>query len=134
MGSSKIVMLSGVYLILGMYTLSFSIADRSNSKSVEAVANTIQSEQLALSGISLAMQKMGSNSNLDQFASTQSSMTSGTVTYSAAEIVNQKQSEITSTATFSGKTITAKATFNYYNGRWRVARVYITPTAETLTY
>ncbi len=39
MGTSKIVMLSGVYLILGMYTVGFTSADRNNSSIAESVAN-----------------------------------------------------------------------------------------------
>ena len=34
-----------------------------------------------------------------------------------------------STATFNGKTVVVKAVFVYYNNRWRVNRMYITPTA-----
>ena len=132
MGSSKIIMLSGVYLILGFYTVSFYQADRVNSTTVEAVANTVQAEQLARTGVSMAMSKMGSNSALTSFASESVTMTDGTVTYSATSI-SGSQSKITSSAVFNGRTITMTAVFSYERGRWRMIRSYATPTAEIVS-
>jgi hypothetical protein len=123
-------MLSGVYLILGFYTVSFYQADRSNGVTVEAVANSVQAEQLARTGISMALAKMGNNSLIPNFTE-DVTMSGGTVQYAA--VTSGTQSSITSTATFSGRTITMTAVFSYTSGRWRVARIYANPTAETVS-
>ncbi len=132
MGTSKIVMLSGVYLILGMYTVGFTAADRNNSSISESVANSIQAEQIARTGISLAMTKMGGTYSSSTYAYTNqnASVMSGTVVYSASQTgLPSSQSQVTSTGTFSGKTVTIKAVFSYDRNRWRIIRMYVPPVA-----
>ena len=127
MGSSKIIMLTGVYLMLGMYTVSFDAAHQSNFDLAASTATAVQAEQIARTGISLAMTKMGASSATNSFSDNTASLLNGTVTYSA--IGNSSQSEITSTSTYNGKTVVVKATFVYYHNRWRVSRLYVPPTA-----
>ena len=127
MGSSKIIMLSGVYLILGMYTVSFDAAHQSNFDLAAQTATMVQAEQIARTGISLAMTKMGGVNTTNTFSDISASVSSGSVKYSASG--NTNQSQITSTGTFNGKTVVVKATFVYYNNRWRVNRMYIVPKA-----
>ena len=133
MGSSKIIMLSGVYLILGFYTVSFYQAERTNSLTVEAVANSVQAEQLARTGISMALVEMGSSSTTTSFSTKTVSMTGGSVTYSATTTAITSQSKITSTADFNGRTVSMTAIFSYDRGRWRMIRSYATPTAEVVS-
>ncbi len=130
MGTSKIVMLSGIYLILGMYTVGFTSADRNNSSIAESVANSIQAEQIARTGISLAMTKMGGSFAISSYANQNASVMNGSVVYSASQAgLPATQSQVTSTATFAGKTVTIKAVFSYDRNRWRVIRMYVPPTA-----
>ena len=129
MGTSKIVMLSGIYLILGMYTVSFTSADRNNSSIAESVANSIQAEQIARTGVSLAMTKMGGSSSINSFTDQNASVMNGSVVYSASQSgLPASQSQVTSTGTYFGKTVTIKAVFSYERNRWRVIRMYSTPT------
>jgi hypothetical protein len=123
-------MLSGVYLILGFYTVSFYQADRTNSISVVAAANSVQAEQLARTGISMALAKMGNNASIPSFTEA-SSMSDGTISYTAA--VSGTKTNITSTATFNGRSISMKAVFTFYNGRWRLTQTYAIPTAEAVS-
>lgn len=132
MGSSKIIMLSGVYLILGFYTISFYNAERTSSTTVEAVANTVQAEQLARTGISLALVQLGDNSAVNSFTEKTASLSSGTISYSATGLT-ATTTQITSSAEFNGRTITMSAVFTYNNGRWRITRIYSTPTAELVS-
>ncbi|HAP36451.1 MAG TPA: hypothetical protein DCQ28_11100 [Bacteroidetes bacterium] len=130
MGTSKIVMLSGIYLILGMYTVGFTSADRNNSSIAESVANSVQAEQIARTGISLAMTKMGGSSSINSYTDQNASVMNGSVVYSASPAgLPASQSQVTSTGTFSGKTVTIKAVFSYERNRWRVIRMYVVPTA-----
>ncbi|MDP1677162.1 MAG: hypothetical protein Q8L88_09870, partial [Bacteroidota bacterium] len=112
MGTSKIAMLSGVYLILGMYTVSFTTTDRENNSIAESVANSIQAEQIARTGISLAMTKMGGtySSSTREYSNQNASVMNGSVVFSASQSgLPASQSQVTSTATFAGKTVTIKA-------------------------
>ncbi|MDP1678019.1 MAG: hypothetical protein Q8L88_14265, partial [Bacteroidota bacterium] len=132
MGTSKIAMLSGIYLILGMYTVSFTAADRNNSSISESVANSIQAEQIARTGISLAMTKMGGtySSSTRSYGAQNATVMNGSVVYSASQTgLPASQSQVTSTGTFAGKTITVKAVFSYDRNRWRLIRMYVPPTA-----
>lgn len=123
-------MLSGVYLILGFYTVSFYQADRTNSISVVAAANSVQAEQLARTGIAMALAKMGNNAAITSF-SDNASMSSGTISYTAA--VAGTRTNITSTATFNGRSISMKAVFTFYNGRWRLSQTYAVPAPEAIS-
>ena len=132
MGTSKIAMLSGVYLILGMYTISFTAADRNNSSIAESVANSIQAEQIARTGILLAMTKMGGtySTSTCSYTDQNASVMNGSVIYSASQTgLPSSQSQVTSTGTFAGKTVTIKAVFSYERNRWRIIRMYIPPVA-----
>jgi hypothetical protein len=121
-------MLSGIYLILGMYTVSFTSADRNNSSIAESVANSIQAEQIARTGISLAMTKMGGSSSINSYTDQNASVMNGSVVYSASQAgLPTSQSQVTSTGTFSGKTVTIKAVFSYERNRWRVIRMFVPP-------
>ncbi|MCK9407604.1 MAG: hypothetical protein WCX28_00235 [Bacteriovoracaceae bacterium] len=130
MGSSKIIMLSGVYLILGFYTVSFYQAERTNSYTVEAVSNSVQAEHLARTGISMALVKMGNDSGIPNFTE-DASLSGGTIQYSA--VVSGLQSTITSSALFNGRQIDMTALFTFDRGRWRITRIYVTPTPEVIS-
>ena len=127
MGSSKIIMLSGVYMILGMYTVSFDAAHQSNFDLAAKTATSIQAEQIARTGISLAMTKMGGNSSIYSYSDVSASVMGGSVVYSATG--TSSQSQVTSTATYNGKTIVVKAVFTFYHNRWRISRLYVPPVA-----
>lgn len=132
MGASKMVMLSGMYMMLGLYTTSFMNADKNNSAISESVANFIQAEQIARTGISLAMTKMGGTYSLStrSYSGQTATVMGGTVVYSAtATGLPASQSQVTSTGTFSGKTVTITAVFSYERNRWRIIRMYAPPVA-----
>jgi hypothetical protein len=125
-------MLSGVYLILGFYNVSFYRAERTNGTTVEAVANTVQAEQLARTGVSMALVKMGADAALKFFPDQTASLSNGTITYKA-ETISSSTSKITSTAVFNGRTITMTAVFTYSSSRWRMTSLYATPTKEVVS-
>ncbi len=126
MGTSKIVMLSGVYVILGFYTISFNRADETNFSTALNAASSAQAEQLARTGISLALAYMADNSSLYSFSTQSLSTMGGSVEYAASHpaLFPATQSEVTTTGTFNGKQVVMTAVFHYYGGRWKVLRVY----------
>lgn len=127
MGSSKIIMLSGVYLILGFYTLSFNRVDEANFSTANSTASQMQAEQLARTGLSFALTYMADNSSINSFATrTFSTSNGGTITYSADRPSSfpLTQSQIVAVGTFNGKQVTMTAVFHYYGGRWKIARIH----------
>ncbi|MDP1678469.1 MAG: hypothetical protein Q8L88_16555 [Bacteroidota bacterium] len=123
-------MLSGIYLVLGIYSISYEVADETSFQLSANTANEIQAGQIARSGISLAMENMGTDSLVHTYSDISAEVMCGSVVYSASQIgLPLSQSEITSTGTFNDKTVVVKAVFVYYNNRWRIDRLYIPPTA-----
>ncbi len=129
MDNSKIVMLSGIYLILGMYSLSMNSSNNTNAVSVETSANAVQAEKLAKSGISLALEKMGANASLYNYSSESVPAEGGIIVFSADRPAgySSSQSKITSIGSFHSSSVTITATFSYERGRWRILRVYYPP-------
>ncbi|MBI2429073.1 MAG: hypothetical protein HYV29_09815 [Ignavibacteriales bacterium] len=126
MGTSKIVMLSGVYVILGFYTISFNRADETNFSNALNATSTAQAEQLAQTGVSLALAYMADNASLYSFSTRSLSTMGGTVAYASSRPASfsATQSEVRATGTFNGKQVVMTAVFHYYGGRWKVLRVY----------
>ncbi|MFA6456793.1 MAG: competence type IV pilus minor pilin ComGG [Bacteroidota bacterium] len=103
-----------------------------NSTAVEAVANAVQAEQLARTGVSLAVTAMADNAAKSALGQQTVSFTNGTVTYQAW-IFSGTQSKITSTGTFNGKTVTMTAVVTFERNRWRVLRSSIIPSPDAVS-
>ena len=137
MGSSKIIMLSGVYLIFGFYTIAFNNADESMFKSSTKTATIAQEEQLAQTGLSLASGYMGTNSLRSSYITRTFVSGIDTVKYSATQPAGfpASQTQVTSTASHTTvvggvstvtRTVTETAVYQYHNGRWKQMRVFTT--------
>ena len=137
MGSSKIIMLSGVYLIFGFYIVAFNNADESMYKSSIKTATLVQSEQLAQTGLSLASGYMSNDASHGTFATRTFVSGSDTVRYSATHPASfpASQTQVTSVsshATVVGgivketRVVTQTAVYQYHNGRWKQMRVFTT--------
>lgn len=125
MGSSKIIVLAGVYLLLGFYTVSFNAADEANFSTALSVATEVQAEQLAKTGVSLALQRFGSNLAMYTISSTSVTTMGGNVTYSASRPASfpLTQTEVIATGTYNGVQVQTTAVFHQYGGRWKLLRV-----------
>lgn len=126
MGSSKIIVLSALYLMLGFYSSSFNAADESNFSAALTTATETQAEQLAKTGISLALQKFGANLTITSLPKTDVTTMGGTVTYSANQPASfpSTQTQVFAIGVVEGKTVETTAVFHQYGGRWKVLRVY----------
>jgi hypothetical protein len=126
MGTSKVILLSGIYLILGFYTVSFTAADETNFSSALTVATKSQAEQLSKTGVSLALQRFANNLAMTSIGTTNVSTLGGSVEYSASQPVSfpATQTQIISTGTYNGVTVQTTAVFHQFGGRWKVLRVY----------
>lgn len=126
MGTSKITLLSGVYIILGLYLFGFNTVDETTSNLTYTVTEKTQSEQLAHTGVMLALLYMGSSSSISSFDTRSQSTMGGTVTYSASHPGTLSSSErlITSRGVINSTQMEATAVVRYSKGRWRVVKTY----------
>lgn len=126
MGNSKVILLSGVYLVLGVYTLSFNRADEANFAKALDVSTSYQIEQLANTGLALSMQRLADNLSAPEFASTTTSFNGGTVQYSADQPLGYPANwtKVVSTAQYNGRTITVTAVAHFHNNRWKVLKTH----------
>jgi len=135
MGSSKIIMLSGVYLIFGFYIVAFNNADESMYKSSMKTATLAQSEQLANTGLSLARTYMADYSSRDTFEPRTFVSGNDTVSYSAERPVGfpPSQTQVTSVASHTTvvdnevkvtRMVTQTSVFQFHNGRWKMLRTF----------
>ena len=93
MGTSKISLISGVYIILGLYTFAFNNSDETVSKLAYTAGNQTQAEQLAKTGLSLALLKLYSynpstNYSYTYFSTQNASSMGGSVTYNVLQAQN----------------------------------------------
>ena len=127
MGTSKITLLSGTYIILGLYMFGFNSVDETTNSLAYTAAERTQSEQLARSGVMLALLYMGSNSSITSFSPRSQSTMGGTVTYSASNPATLSSSErlITSRGVINSTQMETTAVVQYKDGRWQIERMYM---------
>ncbi|MEI7906089.1 MAG: hypothetical protein WCI84_01900 [Bacteroidota bacterium] len=137
MGSSKVIMLSGVYLIFGFYTVAFNNADESMFKTSTKTAALAQEEQMAQTGLSLASGYMSNDPSRNVFATRTFVSGNNTVRYSATHPASfpVSQTQVTSVASRSTvvggvvketQVVTQTAVYQFHNGRWKQVRVFTT--------
>ncbi len=139
MGSSKTIILAGIYLIFGFYVQSFNSVDETMFKTSLKTATLAQSEQLAQTGLSLAKSYMGGNSLRSSFPTRTFVSGKDTVRYSAATSPSLPLSQTMVTSTASHYTtivddgvseikvrriVTTTAVFQFHSGRWKQVRVF----------
>ena len=139
MGSSKIIMLSGIYLIFGFYIKAYNNVDEMMFKSSVNAASMSQTEQLAQTGVTLAKSFMGGSATRTLATKT---FVSGldTVRYSAAPgSLPASQTLVTSVASHYTtidvdgvptikvvRKVTQTALMQYHNSRWKQVRIFTT--------
>jgi hypothetical protein len=137
MGSSKLIMLSGVYLIFGFYTVAFNNVDGSMFSSSLKTATLAQSEQMSQTGLSLAAGYMANQAGRNTFAAKTFISGNDTIRYSATRPAGlpPSQTQVTSVASHTtivrGKvknkiTVTQKAVYQFHKGRWKQMRMFTT--------
>ena len=132
MGTSKISLISGVYIILGLYTFAFNNSDETVSKLAYTAGNQTQAEQLAKTGLSLALLKLYSynpstNYSYTYFSTQNASSMGGSVTYKASVVsgLASDERQVVATGTIGNTTVTVTAVVHYNSGRWRIERTYL---------
>ena len=130
MGTSKIVMGAGVYVIIGLYALGFSTADQAVYNVSQSQAFHDQAGQIAQTGIKFAIGDMGSNSAAAFPASTVN-LISGSVTYTGDRPAgfSATQVRVISQGTYNGFQVTVVAVLQHNGVKWVMQRLYRQPNA-----
>ncbi len=139
MGSSKIIMLSGIYLIFGFYIKAYHNVDEMVFKASVKAASMAQTEQLAQTGVTLAKSFLGGSATSS--LSTQTFVSGlDTVRYSANPgSLPASQTLVTSVASHYTtidvdgiptikvvRKVTQTALMQYHNSRWKQLKIYTT--------
>jgi hypothetical protein len=124
-GTSKIVAGAGVYVIIGLYALGFSVADQAVYNVGRSEAFHDQARQIANVGMRFAMGDMGSSSTAALPSGTVS-LIGGNVTYTGDRPagLTTSQVRVTSQATYNGYQVTIVAILQWSGIKWTVQRVY----------
>lgn len=115
MGTSKGVLLSGVALVVGMYTVAIKKADRLNAEAVETRTFQLQSEDIARTGLRFAVRRLEIYESYWSLYTSPSNYSKtldlfgGTLTYVIEPIGSPGYAKITATGVFNGKTATVVA-------------------------
>jgi hypothetical protein len=129
MGDSKIVMLSSIYLIIGMILYTNHPAETRSSLVLKQSARHDKAEAIACAGISRALNKMGANRSLNTFPPEVLEMNEGKVSLYAAQLLGASmiQSKITVIGIAGTDTVTMTAIATFDRGRWRLSGVFPLP-------
>ena len=125
MGTSKIVMGAGVYVMIGLFALGFNTADQAVYNVGKSQAYHDQARQIAQAGVKFAVGDVGGNSSA-AFPSSTVSLIGGSVTYAGDRPagLTSSQMRITSSGSYNSFQVTMVVILAYNGTKWVVQRVY----------
>ena len=130
MGTSKVVIGLGAYVMIGMYALLFISTDHAIYNVAQSQAFHDQARQISNAGVKFALGDAGGNSSA-AFPSSTVNFNGGSVTYVADQPVGLSgtQMRVTSTGTYNGFQVTMIAVLQYNGVKWTLQRIYQQPDA-----
>lgn len=128
MGTSKVIIGLGAYVVIGMYTLLFTSTDQAIYNVAQSQAFHDDARQISSAGVRFALGDVGGNSAAG-FPSSTVSFNSGSVTYVGDRPtgLTGTQMRVTSTGTYNGFQVTMVAILQYSGVKWTLQRIYQQP-------
>ena len=128
MGTSKVIIGLGAYVVIGMYTLLFTSTDQAIYNVAQSQAFHDDARQISSAGVRFALGDVGGNSAAG-FPSSTVSFNSGSVTYVGDRPtgLTGTQMRVTSTGTYNGFQVTMVAILQYNGVKWTLQRIYQQP-------
>ena len=128
MGTSKVIIGLGAYVVIGMYTLLFTSTDQAIFNVAQSQAFHDDARQISTAGVKFALGDVGGNSAAG-FPSSTVSFNSGSVTYVGDRPtgLTGTQMRVTSTGTYNGFQVTMVAILQYNGVKWTLQRIYQQP-------
>jgi len=130
LGTSKVIIGLGAYVMIGMYTLLFTSTDQAIYGVAQSQAYHDDARQISNSGVKFALGEVGGNSAAG-FPSSTISFNGGSVTYTADRPagLSSSQMRVTSTGTYNQFQVTMVAILQYNGVKWTLQRIYQVPDA-----
>ena len=128
MGTSKVIIGLGAYVVIGIYTLLFTSTDQAIYNVAQSQAFHDDARQISSAGVRFALGDVGGNSAAG-FPSSTVSFNSGSVTYVGDRPagLTGTQMRVTSTGTYNGFQVTMVAILQYNGVKWTLQRIYQQP-------
>jgi hypothetical protein len=129
-GTSKVIIGLGAYVMIGMYTLLFTSTDQAIYNVAQSQAFHDGARQISTAGVKFALGDVGGDSAAG-FPSSIVSLNGGSVTYVGDRPagVAATQMRVTSTGTYNGFQVTMVAILQYNGVKWTLQRIYQQPDA-----
>ena len=131
MGTSKVIIGLGAYVLIGMYTLLFTSTDQAIYGVAQSQAYHDNARQISNAGVKFALGDVGGNSGVG-FPSSTVSLNGGSVTYVGDRPAgfSNTQMRVTSTGIYNGFQVTMVAVLQYNGVKWTLQRIYQQPDAN----
>ena len=130
MGTSKVIIGLGAYVMIGMYALLFTSTDQAIYNVAQSQAFHDDARQISNAGVKFALGDVGGNSGA-AFPSSTVGFNGGSVTYvgDRPSGLTGTQMRVTSTGSFNGFQVTMVAILQYNGVKWTLQRIYQQPDA-----
>jgi hypothetical protein len=130
MGTSKVIIGLGAYVMIGMYALLFTSTDQAIYNVAQSQAFHDDARQISNAGVKFALGDVGGNSGA-AFPSSTVGFNGGSVTYvgDRPSGLTGTQMRVTSTGTYNGFQVTMVAILQYNGVKWALQRIYQQPDA-----
>jgi len=131
MGTSKVIIGLGAYVMIGAFALLFTSTDQNLYNVAQSQSFHDQARQISNAGVKFAIGDVGGNSAAS-FPSSTVSVSGGTTSYVGDRPagLSATQMRITSTGTYNGFQVTMVAILQYNGVKWTLQRVYQQPDAS----
>ena len=128
MGTSKVIIGLGAYVVIGMYTLLFTSTDQAIYNVAQSQAFHDDARQISTAGVKFALGDVGGNSAAS-YPSSSVNFNGGSVTYVGDRPagLSGTQMRVTSTGTYNGFQVTMVAILQYNGVKWTLQRIYQNP-------
>jgi hypothetical protein len=131
MGTSKVIIGLGAYVMIGAFALLFTSTDQSLYNVAQSQNFHDQAQQISNAGVKFAIGDVGGNSGAG-FPSSTVNVNGGTTSYVGDRPagLTSSQMRITSTGTYNGFQVTMVAILQYTGVKWTLQRIYQQPDAS----
>ncbi len=110
MGTAKVIFLSGLYIIMGVYTVGFNKANTSVRNIADYQASHVEAAQIAQTGVQFAVRDLGTSMPSTLPSTTGLTMMGGSMSYNCDNSgLPADQARITAVGTYNGQQVTTIA-------------------------
>lgn len=134
MGTSKVIIGLGAYVMIGAFALLFTSTDQALYNMAQSQAFHDEARQISNAGVKFAIGDVGGNSTA-VFPSSTVSVSGGSASYVADRPagLTGTQMRVTSTGTYNGFQVTTIAILQFNGVKWTLQRIYQEPDASEYT-